>query len=256
MRVYIFIPARYHSTRLAGKLLCDLAGKPVLQHTYEQAIKAKCDEVIIATDDQRIKAVAEKFNAKVMMTASSHQSGTERIAECVAKLNLEADDIVVNLQGDEPFLPPILIQQLVKNLVAQWPNHVNMATLCEVMHNQEEIFNPNNVKVIFNEQGLATYFSRAVIPWFRDGFKSVDKTLPKEYCYYRHIGIYAFRANFIKQYAQWPTTPWEKLEALEQLRVLWYGEKIHIEIAKEAPGIGIDTQEDLSKAWQMLQRIK
>jgi 3-deoxy-manno-octulosonate cytidylyltransferase (CMP-KDO synthetase) len=231
---------------MKSKLLQDLGGMTILQRTYKQAVKAEMGEVVVAVDHPEMQEIAEGFGAKVVMTATTHRSGTERLAECVDKLGLEADDIIVNLQADEPFLPPKLIKQLINNLDTR--SEVKMATLCEPLVDRDELFDPNNVKVIMNKEGFAAYFSRAVIPWYRNGFREDPKVLPEEFGYYRHIGLYAYRAAFVKQYVAWEPSPWEQIESLEQLRVLWHGEKIHVDVASEFSGIGIDTEEDLAKA--------
>lgn len=249
----VIIPARYQSARLAGKLLLDLEGKPLLQHTFEQARQAKVDRVIVATDDQRIEREAKNFGADVIMTSTTHQSGTERLAECVDLLGLSDDEIVINVQGDEPFLPAQLIEQVGKNLTEH--QAAVMATLCEPIAGQTALFSPHNVKVIFNEQGYANYFSRAVIPWYRDGFENQPLCMPKDYQYYRHVGLYAYRASFIKEYVNLPPSPWEQVEQLEQLRVLWHGQKIHVDIANADPGIGVDTESDLEAARALLREI-
>ncbi len=248
--ITVIIPARYESSRLPGKLLLDLGGKPLLQHTYERAYQADVGPVIIATDDIRIKSAAEGFGARVLMTAPSHQSGTERLAECFDLLALSGSDLVVNVQGDEPFLPPQLIQQVAENLTQN--KAASMATLCEEITDVATLFDPHNVKVIFDEAGYASYFSRAVIPWYRDGFDADPKVLPDDYRYYRHIGLYAYRAGFLNQYVSWPASPWEELEALEQLRALWHGHTIHVAVASEAPGVGVDTEADLQAARDLL----
>lgn len=249
MNTYIVIPARYDSTRLPGKPLVDLAGKPMIQHTYENASKVSEATVVIAPDDARIESAAKNFGANVCLTSKNHTSGTERIAEVIDKLKLEDDDIIVNLQCDEPFLPPEIVEQLVNNMKSI---SVNMATLCEPIDSLDDVFNPNNVKVVFDKDNYALYFSRAPIPWCRDEFNKQPKQLPKNVTYYRHIGIYAYRAGFVKRYVGWQPSILESTECLEQLRVLANGEKIHIDIAVSSPGIGIDTQDDLNKALELL----
>jgi 3-deoxy-manno-octulosonate cytidylyltransferase (CMP-KDO synthetase) len=244
MKTYIVIPARYQSSRLPGKPLADIAGKPMIQRVYEQAQKSKADRVIIATDDDRIINATKTFNGEACLTATTHQSGTERIAEVIDQLDIAGDDLIINIQGDEPFIPPALINQVIDRLAIE--KTAKVATLCEKIQSANDLFNPNINKVIIDKNGYAIYFSRAPIPYYRDGFS--DKKLPEHYDYYRHIGIYGYRAAFVKQYISWPPSPIEKIECLEQLRVLYYGEKIAVDIATEAPGIGIDTPEDLERA--------
>ncbi|EPW3766635.1 3-deoxy-manno-octulosonate cytidylyltransferase [Vibrio fluvialis] len=239
MSFTVVIPARYQSTRLPGKPLADIAGKPMVQWVYEQAMQAGAERVIIATDDVRVEQAALAFGGTVCMTSPDHQSGTERLAEVVKLMGIEDDHIIVNVQGDEPFIPPSIIRQVADNLAA---SQAPMATLAVEISHEDEVFNPNAVKVVTDKDGYALYFSRATIPWDRDNFAK-DKTVVQPLM--RHIGIYAYRAGFINTYIQWPASQLEKIECLEQLRVLWYGEKIHVAVAFEAPPAGVDTPEDL-----------
>ncbi|GEA49771.1 3-deoxy-manno-octulosonate cytidylyltransferase [Vibrio inusitatus NBRC 102082] len=247
MSFSVIIPARYQSTRLPGKPLADICGKPMIEHVYRQAIQAGADQVIIATDDQRVADVAAEFGGTVCMTSPDHESGTERLAEVVEKMGIAPDHIVVNVQGDEPLIPPVVIAQVADNLAA---STAPMATLGVAIENAEEAFNPNAVKVVTDSQGYALYFSRATIPWDRDQF-AVDKTQLKQPLM-RHIGIYAYRAGFISKYINWAPSALEKIESLEQLRVLWYGEKIHVALAKQTPPPGVDTPEDLEAVRALL----
>lgn len=252
----VIIPARYASSRLPGKPLADIAGKPMIQHVWEQAQKSGAERIIVATDHDEVAAVARGFGAEVCMTAESHNSGTERLAEVVAKTGMTADEIIVNVQGDEPLIPPSIIRQVAQNLA---DNAVKMATLAVKIEHAEELFNPNVVKVLTDQQGLVLYFSRAAIPWDRDQFAALKKGEISEAeldlaktAYLRHIGLYAYRAGFIQQYIEWQPTALEQIESLEQLRVLWYGEKIHLALAQEVPAVGVDTFEDLEKVRQIL----
>ncbi|WP_274003538.1 3-deoxy-manno-octulosonate cytidylyltransferase [Vibrio parahaemolyticus] len=240
MSFTVVIPARYSSSRLPGKPLADIGGKPMVQWVYEQAMQAGADDVIIATDDERVSAAVEQFGGKVCMTSPNHESGTERLAEVVEKMAIPADHIIVNVQGDEPLVPPVIIRQVADNLAA---SDVPMATLAVEIESEDEVFNPNAVKVVADERGYAMYFSRATIPWDRDNFAKQDKAIVNPLM--RHIGIYAYRAGFINTYVNWAPSALEQIECLEQLRVLWYGEKIHVAVAKEAPAAGVDTSEDL-----------
>ena len=185
------------------------------------------------------------------MTSEAHNSGTERLAEVVSKLGIADDEIIVNIQGDEPLIPPVIVSQVAENLAKF---NVNMATLAVKIHEAEELFNPNAVKVVTDKDGYVLYFSRSVIPYDRDQFMQLEDTSKAQLAdtYLRHIGIYAYRAGFIKQYVQWAPTQLENLEKLEQLRVLWYGERIHVELAKEVPAVGVDTVEDLEKVRSIL----
>lgn len=239
MSFTVVIPARYQSTRLPGKPLADIAGKPMVQWVYEQAMQAGADRVIVATDDARVEQAVNAFGGTVCMTSPDHQSGTERLAEVVKRMGIEDDHIIVNVQGDEPLIPPSIIRQVADNLAA---SQAPMATLAVEISDAEEVFNPNAVKVVTDKDGYALYFSRASIPWDRDNFAK-DKTIVQPLM--RHIGIYAYRAGFINTYIHWQPSQLEKIESLEQLRVLWYGEKIHVAVALEAPPAGVDTPEDL-----------
>ncbi len=242
MSFTVIIPARYQSTRLPGKPLADIGGKPMVQWVYEQACKSGADKVIVATDDQRVFDAVQAFGGEVCMTRSDHQSGTERLAEVVEKYNLADDHIVVNVQGDEPLIPDTIIRQVADNLAHK---NAPMATLAVEIDHEDEVFNPNVVKVIADKDGYAMYFSRASIPWDRDHFAQQPAQIHHNLL--RHIGIYAYRAGFINTYINWQPTALEQIEALEQLRVLWYGEKIHVDVAIDAPPAGVDTPEDLEK---------
>ena len=249
MSFTVIIPARYASSRLPRKPLADIAGKPMIQHVWEKAQQAGAHRVIIATDHEEIEQVAKTFGAEVCMTSTEHNSGTERLAEVIEKMAIADDEIIVNVQGDEPLIPPVIIQQVAQNLAE---NQVNMATLAVKLETKEELFNPNCVKVVTDQKGMALYFSRAAIPFARDYFADCNDAFFASQPYLRHIGIYAYRAKFVNQYICWQPTVLEKLESLEQLRALWYGEKIHVELAKEAPQVGVDTLEDLERVRQIL----
>ena len=249
MSFTVIIPARYASSRLPRKPLADIAGKPMIQHVWEKAQQAGANRVIIATDHEEIEQVAKTFSAEVCMTSTEHNSGTERLAEVIEKMAIADDEIIVNVQGDEPLIPPAIIQQVAQNLSE---NQVNMATLAVKLETKEELFNPNCVKVVTDQKGIALYFSRAAIPFARDHFADCNDAFVASQSYLRHIGIYAYRAKFVNQYIRWQPTVLEKLESLEQLRALWYGEKIHVELAKEAPQVGVDTLEDLERVRQIL----
>lgn len=242
MAFTVIIPARYQSTRLPGKPLADIAGKPMIQWVYEQASKAGADQVIVATDDDRIAEAVRGFGGEVCMTRPDHESGTERLAEVVEQYGLADDHIVVNVQGDEPLIPETIIRQVAVNLEQ---SKAPMATLAVEIDHADEVFNPNAVKVVTDKDGYALYFSRASIPWDRDNFAKRPQEIHHNLM--RHIGIYAYRAGFIKTYIEWEPSALEKIEALEQLRVLWYGEKIHVDVAIDVPPAGVDTPEDLDK---------
>lgn len=252
----VIIPSRYASSRLPGKPLKDIAGKPMIQHVWEKAQLSGATRVIVATDHPEIEKVVKAFGGEVCLTSDKHNSGTERLAEVVTKLALPDDEIVVNIQGDEPLIPPVIVKQVAENLDKY---QVNMATLSVKIDEAQELFNPNVVKVLTDKNGYVLYFSRAVIPWHRDQFIDVYQQPQKiEHfalladLYQRHIGIYAYRAGFIRQYVSWQPTALEQCESLEQLRVLWNSEKIHCEPALEIPAVGVDTEEDLLKVRAIL----
>lgn len=241
----VIIPARYASTRLPGKPLRNLDGKPLIQHVFDCAQQSGAGRVIVATDDARIRKIAEGFGAEVCMTSALHLSGTERLAEVIDTLEFNNEQVIVNLQGDEPLIPASLIRQVAMNLRDH--AQAGVATLCEPISTATELFNPNITKVLMDSHGYALYFSRAPIPWNRTAFIDKPQELPPDYPYYRHIGLYAYRAGFLKDYVSWPTCYLEEAESLEQLRVLWNGYKIHVALAAETPGPGVDTEEDIGR---------
>jgi len=253
----IVIPARFSSTRLPGKPLLLINGKPMIQHVVEQSLKSDAEQVIVATDDEQIMAAVKGFGGEVCMTSSEHVSGTDRIQEVAKIYGLSDDHIVVNVQGDEPCIPPAVINQVAHNLHQH--KQAAAATLSEAITSSEEFLNPNAVKVIADQQSMALYFSRAPIPFSRaDWVKnntveglalsaesaglSSTKVLPQ-----RHIGIYAYRVSLLHEFVKWSPAPLEKIESLEQLRILYNGKKIHVEEACEQVPGGVDTQEDLER---------
>lgn len=246
----IVIPARYGSSRLPGKPLLEIAGKPMVQHVLEKAWATRADDVVVATDDQRIVDVVKSLNGKVFMTSANHQSGTERIAEIAALCAWPDDAIIVNLQGDEPLIPAAYIENLATAL-AENPT-TGIATLAAQITHIDELFNPNAVKVVLNQLGYALYFSRATIPWDRDLFTRTQTEFSKIMPHYRHIGMYAYRVGFLKRYCQWQSSPLEQIEALEQLRILWNGEPVLVKIVQNTPPAGIDTPEDLIRVEKIL----
>lgn len=247
----VVIPARLRSTRLPGKPLLPIAGKPMVQHVWEQARKSGASRVVIATDDASILEACHAFGAEVLMTRADHESGTDRLAEVAAHLGLPADAIVVNVQGDEPLIPPVIIDQVAANLAAH--PEAGIATLAEPIHVPETVFNPNAVKVVSDKNGLALTFSRAPLPWARDAFAKDRNGLPEGVAYRRHIGMYAYRVGFLQDFVSWGPCWLEQTEALEQLRALWHGVRIHVEDAIEAPAVGVDTPEDLERVRRLLE---
>lgn len=246
----VVIPARYASTRLPGKPLQDIAGKPMIQHVWEQARKSSATRVVVATDDERIVEACRAFGAEVLLTRADHDSGTDRLAEVASQLGLASDAIVVNVQGDEPLIPPRIIDQVATNLAAN--PQAGIATLAEPITEVQALFNPNVVKVVSDETGLALTFSRAPLPWARDAFAASREQLPEGVPYRRHIGIYAYRAGFLQDFVTWGPCWLEKTESLEQLRALWHGVRIHVADALEAPPTGVDTPEDLARVRRLL----
>lgn len=245
MSFTVIIPARYSSTRFPGKPLALIKNKPMIQHVYERAIESGASKVIVATDDQRIADVCTKFDASICMTNPEHESGTERIAQVVEDMCIESNEIVVNVQGDEPFIPVENINQVASNLSN---SQMQMSTLCFPIEEFRDASNPNIVKVVKAKTGKALYFSRAMIPFDR---ASMGSAMAAQQVYYRHIGIYAYRAGFITEYLSLSSSDYEVIESLEQLRVLYHGYDIHVEVAKCAPPHGVDTPEDLAKLEQL-----
>ncbi|MFI3245345.1 MAG: 3-deoxy-manno-octulosonate cytidylyltransferase [Ferrimonas sp.] len=239
MSFVVVIPARYGSTRLPGKPLADIAGRPMVAHVVTKAQQSGAERIVVATDDTRVQAALDGMDCEVIMTSPNHQSGTERLAEVVDLLQLADDAIVVNVQGDEPLIPAANIHQVAMNLAQ---SQARMSTLAVPIDEADEMHNPNAVKVVCDSQGYALYFSRAAIPWDRDGFANGVMVSAGAL---RHVGIYGYRAGFIRDYVAWPISPLEQIEALEQLRVLYQGEKIHVAVAEELPPAGVDTEEDL-----------
>ena len=245
MSFKVVIPARYASSRLPGKPLLDIAGKPMVIRVSEQARKSGAEAVVIATDFDKIVQVAQEHHVDAVMTRVYHQSGTDRIAEVAQNLNWDNNDIVVNVQGDEPLIDPALIQEVALTLAHS--RDAMMATACHAIHDEASMLNPNVVKVVMDADGNAMYFSRAPIPYPRD---EAHKQSLKAH---RHIGIYAYRVGFLKQYAELSVTQLEQIESLEQLRVLHHGYKIAITVTDHAPATGVDTQADLDYVRSVFQ---
>jgi len=241
----VIIPARYASSRLPAKLLIDINGKTLIEHTYSNAVKSDASQVIIATDDVRIKTIAEDFGAEVCMTNDSHTSGTSRLSEVVSVLNFQDNDVVVNLQGDEPMMSPSAINQVASNLSS---SGMSVATLCEKIDTEEAYFDENCVKVVYNSRGKAMYFSRSPIPAFRDSTK-----INLDLCF-RHIGLYAYRVNFLKDYTNMTISSLEMAEKLEQLTFLTHGFDIHVETSCASTGYGVDTESDLIKVKKEIKK--
>ena len=241
----VIIPARHASTRLPGKPLADIAGKPMVVRVAERALLSGAARVVVATDDVRIKAAVEASGIDACLTSADHPTGTDRLAEAARLLRLPEDAIVVNVQGDEPLLSPSLIRA-VAELLAAHPDAA-IATACHPITDSAEAFNPNVVKVVLDASQRALYFSRATIPWARDAFAGGAIRVPEGLPLYRHYGLYAYRVRFLLAYPTLPPAPIERFEALEQLRALWHGHRIVVEITTGTPAPGVDTPEDLDR---------
>ncbi|MFP1808512.1 3-deoxy-manno-octulosonate cytidylyltransferase [Lonsdalea quercina] len=242
MTFTVIIPARFASSRLPGKPLADINGKPMVIHVMERAQESGAERVIVATDHPDVEQVIRQAGGDVCLTSPDHNSGTERLAEVIERYRLSDDEIIVNIQGDEPMIPPVIVRQVAENLAG---SRAGMATLAVPIVGSEDVFNPNAVKVVRDAEGYALYFSRAPIPWDRERFGQANENVGDHFL--RHIGIYAYRAEFVRRYVSWAPSELEKIELLEQLRVLWYGEKIHVDVAKAIPSVGVDTPEDLER---------
>jgi 3-deoxy-manno-octulosonate cytidylyltransferase (CMP-KDO synthetase) len=246
----VVVPARMASTRLPNKPLADIGGKPMVVRTAEQAALSGADLVVVATDHADIVAACRAHGIEAHMTRADHPSGTDRIAEVAATLGLPPDAIVVNVQGDEPLIDP----QLIAATSALIRDGQPMATAAHPIDAMEEVFNPNCVKVVLNQAGQALYFSRAAIPWHRDGFAQSREKLPQGYRPLRHIGLYAYLNSFLQRYPSLAISPLEQIEALEQLRVLWHGLPIAVHLTEKIPMAGVDTPEDLDRVRQQFPR--
>jgi 3-deoxy-manno-octulosonate cytidylyltransferase (CMP-KDO synthetase) len=250
MRFNVVIPARYGSQRLPGKPLADLHGKALILHVCERARESGADRVVVATDDARIRDVCTATGIEVAMTRADHASGTDRIAEVSKQLGWTDEEIVVNLQGDEPLMPGSAIRQVAELLDVH--GTTEMATLCTPIDTLAEFLNPNVVKVVVDRTGNALYFSRAPVPWNRDGAQAGVASQQTWLGAMRHIGLYAYRAAVLRQLAATPTCELEQVERLEQLRALWMGMRIAVDVARAVPGPSVDTAEDLSRVAQLI----
>ena len=244
MHFRVVIPARYASSRLPGKPLADIGGKPMVLRVLERALEAGAESVVVATDDARVQDAVEAAGHRALMTSPAHQSGTERLVEVAERLGWPDDVLVVNVQGDEPLIDPGLIREAARQLVLH--GDAVMATLAHPIHDHADFVNPNVVKVVADEAGYAVYFSRAPIPWPRDAF-AAQQPMPHALGALRHVGLYAYRAGFLRTYAGLAASPLERHEMLEQLRVLWHGYRISLGITPTAPAPGVDTPDDLAR---------
>jgi len=248
----VVIPARYGSSRLPGKPLLELAGAPMIRHVYERAKACAAGEILIATDDARIADACRAFGADVALTRTDHQSGTDRAAEVAQVRGWPKDSLLVNLQGDEPCMPPALIDQVAYDLASR--DATGIATLAYPIRDTRTLLDPHVVKVVTDAKGYALYFSRAPIPWHQNhGGSGARGPLPPNARFLRHIGLYAYRLAFLRRFVAWPPAPLELAESLEQLRALWYGERIHVAQATQEPGPGVDTASDVPRVIQFLE---
>ncbi len=243
MSFTVIIPARMASTRLPDKPLADLGGKPMVVRVAERAGLSKASQVIVATDHADVLAACREHGVAVQMTRADHPSGTDRIAEVAAKVGLPDDAVIVNVQGDEPLIDPALIDACAARVSV----HAPVATAAHPLHDMAEVFNPNVVKVVLDAAGDALMFSRAPLPWHRDGFAADRSAMPPGYRPLRHVGLYAYQQAFLQRYPTLPVSPLETIEALEQLRVLWNGYRIAVHVVDDAPPAGVDTPEDLER---------
>ena len=246
----VIIPARMASSRLPDKPLADIAGLPMVVRVAQRAAQSAARRVVVAADDARVVQACQAHGVEGLLTRQDHVSGSDRLAEACELLGLAGDDLVVNVQGDEPLIPPVLIDEVAR-VLAERPE-ASMGTAAHAIDALEEFTNPNVVKVVMDARQMALYFSRAPIPWWRDGqdgasFKSLPSPAPL-----RHIGIYSYRAGFLRQFPTLPPAPIETMESLEQLRAMWHGHPIAVHITDEAPGPGVDTPEDLARVRALL----
>ena len=240
----IVIPARFSSSRFPGKPLALFDGVPMVIRVYQRVMNTTAGDVIVATDDQRVVDTCKTYDAPVCMTQPDHPTGTDRVAEVCRQMQWPGDTVIVNVQGDEPLIPLSSVEQVAGNLQAH--ANASMATLCTPITDAQELADPNNVKVVFDRLGMAMYFSRAPIPFERDNSGDFSSA-------YRHLGLYAYRADFLTRYGSFDACVVEDLEKLEQLRALWNGERIHVGVASELPGPGVDTPGQLAEVEALLK---
>jgi 3-deoxy-manno-octulosonate cytidylyltransferase (CMP-KDO synthetase) len=250
MKFVVIIPARYASTRFPGKPLANVAGIPMVVRVARQAVRSGASEVVVATDHPEIARAVEQSGHEVMMTRRDHATGTDRLAEVVSRRRYRPRTIVVNVQGDEPLIEPALIRRVAENLAAHRQAHI--ATACHPLRDAADLANPNIVKVVLDNAGLALYFSRAPIPYARDAFVNGIHTIPPRLTAYRHLGIYAYRASFLNAFKRLKPAAIEQFEALEQLRALAHGYRISVAVTRAAPHPGIDTPADLERVERLL----
>lgn len=249
MKFTVLVPARLKSTRLPRKVLADLNGLPMVVRVAQRAALSNATRVVVAADDDEIVQACRAHAVDCVLTDPEHPTGSDRLAQACALLGLEGDDAVVNVQGDEPMIDPALIDACAALLASR--AECVMSTAAHTIDHVDELLNPNVVKVVLDGSARALYFSRAPIPWWRDGHAHGVTQLPQP-APLRHIGIYGYRASFLRRFPQLPPSPLEAIESLEQLRVLWHGERIAVHVSDTRPGPGIDTPEDLARVRQLL----
>ncbi|MDB5896635.1 MAG: 3-deoxy-D-manno-octulosonate cytidylyltransferase, partial [Ramlibacter sp.] len=249
MSFTVLIPARLASTRLPDKPLADIGGVPMVVRVAQRAEQSSAAQVVVAADSARIADACSRHGVRAVLTRDDHPSGSDRLAEACEQLGLDKDDLVVNVQGDEPLIDPGLIDAVA--LLLQQRPQAAMSTAAHPIASVDEFLNPNVVKVVLQADGLALYFSRAPIPWWRDGFAQGVTGLPDP-APLRHIGIYGYRAGFLRAFPRMPPAPVESCEALEQLRALWHGHRIAVHVSDAPPGVGVDTPEDLERVRALL----
>lgn len=241
----VVVPARFGSTRLPGKPLREICGRPMIWHVWQRALESGCGEALVATDDMRIMEAVAAFGGRALMTSTEHASGTDRLAEVARAEGWARDDIVVNLQGDEPYMPGALVRQVASALATR--RDAGMATLATPIVDVRDVFDPNVVKTVLDASGLALYFSRAPIPWHRESFPRPTAPLTDEVPFLRHLGLYAYRVRTLEALASAPPSALERAESLEQLRALGLGIRIQVTITTDHVGHGVDTEADLEK---------
>jgi 3-deoxy-manno-octulosonate cytidylyltransferase (CMP-KDO synthetase) len=256
MSFTVLIPARLASTRLPRKALADIAGAPMVVRVAQQASQSLAAQVVVATDDEEIRSACDAHGVQAVMTASDHATGSDRLAQACALLNLEDDAVVVNVQGDEPLIDPALINACAR-LLDEQPDCV-MGTVGHAICNADDFFNPHVVKLVCNAQSQALYFSRAPIPWWREGYAAAAEKTPtlSQPAPLRHVGLYAYRAGFLRDFPKLAASPLEAIESLEQLRVLWHGLRIAVHISDQQPGPGVDTPDDLARVRRLWAQVR
>jgi 3-deoxy-manno-octulosonate cytidylyltransferase (CMP-KDO synthetase) len=252
MSFCVLIPARMASSRLPDKPLADLAGLPMVVRVAQRALQSQASRVVVAADDARITAACAQHQVQAILTRNDHPSGSDRLAQACELLGLHDDDIVVNVQGDEPLIDPASIDA-VAHLLTHRPD-CSMSTLAHAIDSLQDFQNPNVVKVVLDARDTALYFSRAPIAWWRDGFAQGMTALPDP-APLRHVGLYAYRVGFLRQFPQLAQAPLELTESLEQLRAMWHGHRIAVHITEHAPGPGVDTPEDLARVREVFERM-